>query len=436
MKSDRKHIGWLRGQLPRLVRNEVIDESVAASLRAYYGESAPVAPGSGLIRAFAIVGTLLVGLGIILLFGYNWDSIPRLAKTILAFVPLMISSVLGAFALMKKVDSRAWFESTSLAMALSSGACIGLVSQVYQIDGSLNEFYLGWVWTALPLLYLFRSYAIFFLLCVITVFWAPQGLGFFASSEIVAFLAVNVSNLLFLIREQRDGEHPTLFFGYVVATCFGVFSLFGGSLSFLFPLWTTAYFSLIYLWDVKIRSAKGYPSPSATGIVAAASLVVIAFVATFEDFWSLRGSFLQINEFRDYAVVGAFAGMLIAYAWFYVDRIRCGDWLRCVMASTPVLAGLGCGLELFYGDADFLGAGLMSVFLFVASLVLMISGYRAGSVSKLNEGLLIMVGIVVLRFFDGEFSMLARGIGFVTLGAGFIVSNILILKRKERKEDA
>jgi len=65
------------------------------------------------------------------------------------------------------------------------------------------------------------------------------------------------------------------------------------------------------------------------------------------------------------------------------------------------------------------------------AIVLILAGYRGQSAAQLNQGLLVIVGVVAARFFDSDVSMLYRGIGFVGAGIGFLVSNYLLLKRKK-----
>jgi hypothetical protein len=46
---------------------------------------------------------------------------------------------------------------------------------------------------------------------------------------------------------------------------------------------------------------------------------------------------------------------------------------------------------------------------------------------------MLLLGILALfRFFDDEFSFLARGIGFILVGGGFLAANLLILRRRAR----
>ena len=110
-----------------------------------------------LFIVFGIFGAILVGLGIILLVAHNWDDLSRTTKSFFAFLPLVVGQILCGFVLIKKTDSVAWRESATAFLFFSVGACISLITQIYNIPGNLSSFLLTWMLLCLPLVYLMRS---------------------------------------------------------------------------------------------------------------------------------------------------------------------------------------------------------------------------------------------------------------------------------------
>ena len=51
--------------------------------------------------------------------------------------------------------------------------------------------------------------------------------------------------------------------------------------------------------------------------------------------------------------------------------------------------------------------------------------------SVLNFGLLIIITVIICRFFDTNMSFVLRGILFVLVGIGFFIANYLMLKRQK-----
>ena len=57
-------------------------------------------------------------------------------------------------------------------------------------------------------------------------------------------------------------------------------------------------------------------------------------------------------------------------------------------------------------------------------------GIRTNSIARANFGLLLIAALAVSRFFDSDLSFLTRGVGFILVGAGFLVANILLFKKR------
>ena len=434
MKKNRNKIKWLYNQLPRLIETEVIDEKTANSLRIYYGPVGESLAGAALVRTFAVIGSLLIGLGIILLFGYNWDSIPKISKTFLAFAPLAVASSLGAFVLLRRSDSRTWQESVALAIALASAACIGLVSQIYQIDGSLREFYLSWLWLALPWLLVFRSKSIFLLLSLATIFWMPLTGRNPTALEVLSFMVINGSCLIFLRSKMKEHANEILLFAYSISACIGLFSLFGGTLTYFWPVWASLYFSTIYLWANREDRAFFAGTYRFTGYAARAGLLIACLIASFDDSWKLLGQIKPIDEVSDWLTVMLAAGLFAIYAFLFYERIQKKDWMKVIWSTMPIAILAGSLLPFLWTELTVLSPIIVNLCLFILGLYLIMVGYRQTRISRLNQGLLIIVAVAIVRFFDSDLSMLYRGIGFVTIGVAFLVSNLLLLNRKKEVE--
>jgi hypothetical protein len=75
---------------------------------------------------------------------------------------------------------------------------------------------------------------------------------------------------------------------------------------------------------------------------------------------------------------------------------------------------------------------LMNAFGLGLGIFTLLRGVRLGSVSEANFGMLIITALAVARFFDSEFEFLVRGIGFIAIGAGFLITNMIVFRRKAR----
>jgi uncharacterized membrane protein len=116
-------------QMQRLLEDEVSKAESAASK----DTTSVTSGGSGdVMQKIITFGAVLVGLGIILFIGTNWEVIPDAVKTMMLFVVVIASYMLGVFLR----DSKNLFrtgEAIMLIGAFAMGGGMALVSQTYNV---------------------------------------------------------------------------------------------------------------------------------------------------------------------------------------------------------------------------------------------------------------------------------------------------------------
>ena len=142
--------------ISKLLSQGVIDQDTAQKLEAYY-KSQKDKSTNRLFIVFGILGGLLVGLGIILIFAHNWDNLSRAVKTFLAILPLLIGQLFCIYVILKKNGSITWNDGTSTFLIIAVGSSIALISQIYNLPGDISSFMLTWLCLSLPLVYIMRS---------------------------------------------------------------------------------------------------------------------------------------------------------------------------------------------------------------------------------------------------------------------------------------
>jgi uncharacterized membrane protein len=152
-------IRWLYNELPKLVGAGILSADEAERLRVHYGEVAESPKGRLALLVFGVLGSLLVGAGVILLFAHNWEQLTRPARTVIALTPLVCGQSLALWGVWTGRRSSAWRESVATLITLAIGAAIALVGQTYHIPGDPGAFLLTWMLLALPLVYLLEASA-------------------------------------------------------------------------------------------------------------------------------------------------------------------------------------------------------------------------------------------------------------------------------------
>src|SRR5438477_24248 len=221
--ADRSGIRWLLAELPELVTTGVLTQETADALRQHYSSQPPGEPRRIGFILSAILGSLLVGAGIILLVAHNWDFLSRPIRCAIAFTPLVLSQALAVFVLIRRNGSTAWRETAAILNVAAIGIAIALASQTYQIQGDFARFILVWMILALPVVYLFRTsvgLSAYFVGAAVWVFSSKHGDFFGAHSNDLwgwLLLLLGVPAFVMLLRQNRNGYGTLLAAGIQAA---------------------------------------------------------------------------------------------------------------------------------------------------------------------------------------------------------------------------
>lgn len=422
--------------LSELIMEGIIDEPTADRIREYYNRRKGPSTNR-LFVIFGILGAVLVGLGIVLIVAHNWDEFSRTAKTILAFVPLLIGQFLAGFSLLRYPNSIAWREGSSAFLFLAIGACISMVSQIYNIPGSVSTYLLTWMLLSVPLLYVMRSsITSLFYLIGITYYGCEAGYWTYPFSQAYYYwglLFLALPHYYLLYRRKPESNFMT-FHNWIVPL--SVLITLGTVSEGQEDLMFIAYFSLFglfyllgqspYFTGQKLRN-NGYL------ILGSLGTVILLLFVSFGEFWRRRRdapvldtSLFLAPEFWASALLTLAAVGLLFYQW---------------RTSKPYAFRPTGYVFLLYLIAYFIGMHtpyvsiLINVYVLVMGLLIIREGARADNLGTLNYGLLIIAALVACRFFDSDLSFVLRGILFVAVGAGFFAANYWMLKKRKGHEE-
>lgn len=444
--EDVRGVGWLYGQLPGLVRDGVVSAEEGERLAAHYGPLPEARSGKLAMAAFAIVGTVLVCLGLILLFAFNWRDLPRAARVVLACLPLCASLGLGAFAVAKRMSSSAWREAVPAAVILSFTGGLALIGQTYQLPGKGDELLLPCFLLALPLVYIFdSSIAQLLYLIGISAWTCLRQAGGGEAAAFWPFLLLILPRVGFKLAKDRHSAESGLSL-LMVAACLSV--CLGVSLEKVMPgLWIIAYgslFSCLYLVDglwlegPSGSLARPFLSIGRTGLVA------MAFILSYGWPWMEIGwdnmrsgeRFKASLAWVDYAVVGSFLAAALSLCALAMVKRKSRD---LAFALFPLLIS-GCYLAVSAweeSDAVLIGVHLaMNLFILYAGMRTLLSGLKARRLADANLGAFIIALLIFLRFvFAEDFSdsLVFRGLAFIAVGSGFLAMNFVLARVYRRK---
>lgn len=158
------------------VSQGIIDESVQARISGYYAGKLEY---KRLINTVVTLGSILIGLGILLFVASNWDKISRPAKITIIFSVISLFNFAGYYFRNVKNEFPGLGEGFLLIGAFSFGAGIWLIAQMYQIHYNFSAGILFWILGIIPLVYIYRSWPLLSLTSVLSFIWLSSYQGYY-----------------------------------------------------------------------------------------------------------------------------------------------------------------------------------------------------------------------------------------------------------------
>ncbi len=418
--------------LQELVKADVISQNTADKISDFYrikGEDST----NRLFIVFGILGAILVGLGIIMIIAHNWDELSKTTKTFFAFLPLVVGQLLCLFTLIKKQESVAWRESSAAFLFFSVGACISLISQIYNIPGNLRSFLLTWMLLCLPLIYVMNS-SIVSLLYIVGITFYADGTSYRSQPQSVAYfywlLLLAALPHYYLLFKKKPESNFVVFHHWLVplsaVICLGTVA------DKTVPLMYIAYFSLfglIYLVGNSVIFAQQKTRNNGYKILGTLGTIILLLTLSFDWFWEeLRKRDFYFNEiiatpeFFAAVILSLLAGGLL---FFQLKNKSIRD-LKPI-ASIFILFIL----TFIIGLSSPISVVLINFFVFALGILTIKDGAKKDHLGILNFGLLIITALVICRFFDADLSFVFKGILFVSVGVGFFAANSWMLKKRK-----
>lgn len=420
-------------ELPDLVRSQVITEETAQRIKDYY-DNQPSQSANRLHLVFGILGSLLVGMGIVLIIAHNWDTLSRTAKLVIAFFPLLIAQVITGYLIIKEIDTKAWREGTATFLFFAVAISISIVSQVYNIEGDLGDFLFIWMCLALPIVYVLRS-SVASMLFIIGITWHACEVGYFSYpySNAVAYWILLVLIIPFYYLEFLKKGLKNNFFHFhswllslSIIICLGVFADNDGEVIMI------AYMSLfsgyMLLSQFKLFETNRVLT-NAYLVTGSLGIIFLVLTLSFDWYW---------NEIDDvpWSEIVSGGEFLISLATIFISitlffsLLRSRKWNEINSKSYAFILFLG----LFILGLNSPGTSQLLVNLLI--LILAIHTIRDGAqrnhLGILNYGLLIITALIACRFFDTDFSFVVRGLLFIGVGIVFFAANYYMIQKRKK----
>lgn len=434
----KRRIEWILGEIPQLNKDGVIDTAAADRLKKHYtpmlANSADSAASVAMIL-FSCLGALLIGGGIILIFAHNWSELSRPVRAAIS-ISMPIVALLISFYVIAKDKSRLWREGAGVFLFVSAVSCLALISQTYYLGGSMKAFLFAVLIMTFPVPAMLRSMGSIILYLTAIVGWYIVGwymgaveirYGFVIFDRIMFFVFPALSSVYFLLTYSGKSRMEKIVDSYIIT----IFLAFAFPLAFAFynaestPLTFFASAAVMFaLGRVAKRSEKGL-LPFARPFILLGFIVIIFTAISLQITETYE--FVLGVEFHVADLVLAIVALMVAVFGFY-KRLIFESLLCCLPLICFVFGFL----------VNIAAANMIFISLAIAAVSVggFVQGVKRFSLGTVNIACVLFLSAVLVRFFDGEFSTLARGISFIICGIIFFLVNIVMIRlRKGQREE-
>ncbi len=420
--------------LPILIEKGIITDNVADDIRKYYSKDSTDSKDK-LQLILAVLGALLVGLGILLILAHNWDSLSKSVKSVLAFIPLIASHLLILYVLLKKSNEKMWSEAVAVFNYTAIAISISLISQIYHIDGSFDNFMLLWMLLALPIVYLLNS-SMLSLLYIggITVFVANTSrINIYSLHKSLLFIPLLTLILPYyynLLKKSKFSNF-TYFHNWFIplAVAFSFPFMVDGHFELIILL-LFSLFAIIYFIGKMQLLQYGSLLKNAYTIIGVIGTMVLLYIVSFEDYWS---RLYRENDLMSFGFSTYFVGLILVIgSLLLIKRIisRKGvfdpmDWAFLAFAIFYII--------VTYIDISIsIPVVFFNIYILFIGVIYILKGEKHNDLIAFNLGLLMISILIIVRFFDYDISFLVRGLIFIILGIAFFVANFLLIRKRKK----
>ncbi|MEW6663326.1 MAG: DUF2157 domain-containing protein [Bacillota bacterium] len=409
----------LQRELTLWLKEGLITQETADTLYQRY----PVTKRS-MTQTLALLGSILVGIGVILFFAANWEVMPRWMKIAVVILSFTLSYLSGHYLTHIRRD----FPKVGYALiclgSILYGSAIWLIAQIFHLQAEAGMGFMLWYLGVIPIAYLYGSSLNLFLALATLTAWFLAG-NYPLGPAFVVFPILLGGTILPLAIRKKD------LFNFVAAVvavylwfiALGTklsaadFSLHLGIVS-LFILSIVLYLS-VHLWDQKKPFFAGNFLLSISFIGIYAALGAFSFNAFLQEFYLYR-KFELLNF--PYLIAGAILIMAVLKLKERKVSLKDLPLFLLYLLVFPFFPELGKNLPLLIFN---------NVVFFIFAILAIYYGYLIKSPFIFNLSMVLFAGAIAMKYFDFFFELLPKSAFFIA-GGMLLLLGSLILENKRR----
>jgi uncharacterized membrane protein len=432
----KRHIKWLLNEIDLWVGEGIIEPQQGQAIKKRYPAPAE-GPAWGRIIFFSI-GAILFGLGVILIFAYNWQRMHKFVKLTVIFAAIIGAHGAGFWLRRQNSPHQATGEGLHLLGTMFFGAGIWLIAQVYHIEEHYPTAFLIWGFGALTMAWSLPSIAHGIGATLLFVLWDCFEAFDFKNPHLISpFLILGSIMPLAWLRRSRVLVTICLI-GYL-ATLFTSVSMLEGDLAVLVFFFNAC---MLIAMSVVVRQRNLFPEIgpvfSFIGFLFyLAILILLSFSHRGKGVWSVQfDQFMESLFFFSYALAA-----IGTWGWAIwpttrrksrpdslIRREYYGVWATLVLMIVNTL-----GLIPLRG---WLGMAVFNILFLYHCIMMIVSGCKTLNLKTTATGCVLFAVIAMARYTDLFFSLLTRSLVFFIAGAALFSVGLYYSRTKKQTDRA
>lgn len=425
--TNQKHKQWLKSELPKWIESDFINEQSASALADHYQLQHIQEKKWSLEYILTGVAALMIGLGVILLVAYNWSELSRVTRTFISFLPVIAAQIFALFAIKKQPDLQ---DAAGLLLCLCFGASFSLVAQTYHTYNDLGAFLKVWFLVCLAIPFFLKSKLALLLLWGLFV-WALlmqtndygnamphfEELGFHQCFWILLAATAYLS----FYEPQSSVLKALWYFAGLVFTVINLLIFFDmknvSPLSVFHKLLTCLGFA--YGAEYVLEKLKEFKPEHQQSYALIENVSVIPKFAFYVAWLSFSLALVKAKSYditgNTYSLelIGIFAITLLLVLFYYAIKEK---------HVLSLLAHIWAVVLLIFQFTEPLPLIINGLIVLTVATILAFS-FKNKRASWLNFGVIWILALIAVHFFDADISLLLKGIAFIISGVTILAIN-------------
>lgn len=397
---NKKQLHFLEVRLNELADNNIISYEQFENAKNYFTNRKE----KSAVTIFGAIGILLIALSIITLFAINWDSIPISLKTIISFVPILITAIMLYFYL--KTENNSLKLYTSIFAPISIIATNSLISQVFHIQTEIYELFLICLLMFLPITIILKNYISFLVYGIGTIIYASialsSDLGLF--NTFILFLPLAICNVISYIKDKENGINITL---WIINVILITLILFAKEI-FRFDVF------LIYLYMIYFITKTLFDDDNSLSVLLSKLFIIYLVISCIDP---VMVSFSQNIEFS----LDTLFISILTLLFIYLSKSYKNTKEYFIFAFILLLQYTKMEAEILFWFVNIIVISL--------GIYKIINGNKLNSYHETKQGINVILLLILFRFINSDMSFSLKSIMFLISGICFMITSNKMKRR-------